>query len=275
MNPRTLLALICFSLLAPSLFGQAYAPAASTNTTTPAPIPEEARKHFVMGTTLFKDAKTADDFLQVTNEFKQATDLAPQWSEARYNLALAREAAGDYSGAIDDLKIYQQFKLSDAEARTVQDKIYTLEAKQLKKVSSDAAKAATDSANASAAADAKKNDFIKSIQGNWGNGNPSFPINISISPPENGNTNVAFSASGQNLAVSNIIVTESTLQFTVDMVQSGDPETLYHYNLSLNSNGRLAGSLTESLTESGKAMIRQAGYTPAGDSTQDCFFSRQ
>lgn len=96
-------------------------------------IPEEARKHFVMGAALFKDAKTAEDYAQVTAEFKQATDLAPQWPEARYNLALTKEAAGDYAGAMDDLKLYQKFKLSDAEARTVQDKIYVLEAKGVKK----------------------------------------------------------------------------------------------------------------------------------------------
>ena len=83
-----------------------------------------------MGTTLFKDAKTLDDYSQVVSEFKQAADLAPQWPEARYNLALAKEAAGDYSGAEADLKAYQQFKLSADEARTVQDKIYALEAKQ-------------------------------------------------------------------------------------------------------------------------------------------------
>jgi hypothetical protein len=101
--------------------------------TTPPPVPEEARKHFVMGTTLFKDAKTPDDYSQVEGEFKQATDLAPQWPEARYNLALAKEAAGDYSGAEADLKLYQQFKLSDDEARTVQDKIYAVEAKNSKR----------------------------------------------------------------------------------------------------------------------------------------------
>jgi len=95
-------------------------------------VSEEARKHFVMGATLFKDAKTPNDYSQVVSEFKQATDLAPQWPDARYNLALAKDAAGDYSGAMDDLKLYQQFKLSDREARTAQDKIYALEAKQKK-----------------------------------------------------------------------------------------------------------------------------------------------
>jgi hypothetical protein len=57
-----------------------------------------------MGTTLFKDAKSPDDYAQVENEFKQAADL----------------------------KLYQQFKLSEADARTAQDKIYEVEAKQAK-----------------------------------------------------------------------------------------------------------------------------------------------
>lgn len=146
MKTLTYLALICVSLFTPSLFAQTKTSAGTTNVVTaPPPISEEARKHFVMGTTLFKDAKTADDFSQVVSEFKQAADLAPQWPDARYNLALAKEAAGDYSGAMADLKLYQQFKLSDAEARTVQDKLYALEAKSRraaqKNVSDDEAKA--------------------------------------------------------------------------------------------------------------------------------------
>ena len=128
------LALICLSLLTPTLFGQ------NNTMATPPPVPEEARKHFVMGTALFKDAKTPDDYAQVVGEFKQAADLAPQWPDARYNLALAKEAAGDYSGGMADLKLYQQFKLSDDEARTVQDKIYVLEAKQEKAVKEQADK---------------------------------------------------------------------------------------------------------------------------------------
>jgi tetratricopeptide (TPR) repeat protein len=127
-------------------------PVVTTNVVTTTPlIPEEARKHFVMGTTLFKDAKTADDFLQVESEFKQAADLAPQWPEARSNLALAREAADDYSGAMDDWKLYQSFKLSDTEARTVQDKIYSLEARQQVK-EADEKKAAEEKAKTEAEA---------------------------------------------------------------------------------------------------------------------------
>jgi tetratricopeptide (TPR) repeat protein len=95
-------------------------------------IPEEGRRHFVRGTALFRDANSPDDFNQVLDEFKQATDLAPWWPEARYNWALAYEAAGDYAEAIDHLNLYLLFKLPEAEARAVQDKIYVLEAKQEK-----------------------------------------------------------------------------------------------------------------------------------------------
>jgi hypothetical protein len=165
MKLRLLLTLISFSLFVPSLFCQAAASAGSTKVATPPSVPEEARRHFIMGTTLFKDARNAGDFSRVTSEFKQATDLAPQWPEARYHLALAREAAGDYSGAMDDLKLYQQFKLSDAEARTVQDKIYVLEAKQ-----EEAGEKQADEQKAAAAKEQKKQEYqdkIGFLAGQW------------------------------------------------------------------------------------------------------------
>ena len=105
-------------------------PRAQATPASAAPIPEEARSHFVMGETIFKEAKSPENFSQAAAEFTEATQLAPQWPDARYNLALAKEAAGDYAGAIADLKIYQQFNLPDADARSAQDKIYEIEAKQ-------------------------------------------------------------------------------------------------------------------------------------------------
>jgi tetratricopeptide (TPR) repeat protein len=132
----------------------------AAQTKNPATIPEEARRHFVIGTTLFTSAKSADDFSSCESEFKQAVDLAPQWPDARYNLALAREAAGDYAGAMADLKLYLQFQLPDAEARKAQDKIYVLEAKQQKKVT-DAQAAKVD---ATARAEEAKYSWLK---GEW------------------------------------------------------------------------------------------------------------
>jgi len=98
------------------------------------PIPEEARRHFVGGTVLFKDAKSLDDFKQVVDEFKQAAHLAPWWPDALYNLSLALEAAGDYNNAILNLKLYLSFNLPNADARAAQDKIYAIEARQAKAV---------------------------------------------------------------------------------------------------------------------------------------------
>lgn len=94
------------------------------------PIPEEARKHFVMGQTLFKDAKDTNAFSMAEQEFVQAARLAPWWPEARYNLAVARQAEGDYANAIVTLRLYQHFKLPETEFQAVQDKIYALEAKE-------------------------------------------------------------------------------------------------------------------------------------------------
>ena len=151
MKAYLLSVLVLFCVATPSLFSQTGVSADKPGVATmQPPVPEEARKHFVMGATLFKDAKTHDDFLQVAGEFKLAADLAPQWPEARYNLALAREAAGDYAGAMNELKLYQQFKLSDIETRTIQDKIYALEARQQKTVSDAAAKSAAEVARAKA-----------------------------------------------------------------------------------------------------------------------------
>jgi len=96
----------------------------------PPPILEEAREHFVMGQTFFKEAKSPADSAQAAAEFLQAARLAPWWPEARYNTALAYEAAGDYTNAITNLKVYQLFKLHDVEVRVTQDKIYALKARQ-------------------------------------------------------------------------------------------------------------------------------------------------
>jgi tetratricopeptide (TPR) repeat protein len=166
MKITTLLLMIFAASFTPSLFAQTKPTAEATgHVAILAQIPEEARKHFVMGTTLFKDAKTAEDLSQVESEFKKAADLAPQWPEARYNLALAREAAGDYSGAMADLKLYQQFKLSDSETRTVQDKIYALEAK-----AGAAAKKQAEVQEAATLEDQKKRSYqdqIGFLAGTW------------------------------------------------------------------------------------------------------------
>ena len=137
----------------------------------PPAVPEEARKYFVMGTTLMNESRSADDAALAAGKFKQAAELAPQWLAARRCLADAREAAGDYAGAIADLKIYQQFKLPEDETRKIQDKIYVLEAKQ-EKAAKDKEQSAMNAAQqvraAQEAAAEKTNpedDFFKKLDG--------------------------------------------------------------------------------------------------------------
>jgi tetratricopeptide (TPR) repeat protein len=155
MKNYTFLALICFSLLTPSLFGQTNATGSGeqlqqltaqlqnspgdqelrekiinmAKTVAPAPaLPEEAERRMARGVAAFKEAKSVSDYKDAVVEFEKATLVAPWYADAYYNLALADEAIGDHKAAIATLHLYQLFKLSEAETRTAQEKIYAIEA---------------------------------------------------------------------------------------------------------------------------------------------------
>jgi len=142
-------------------------------------VPEEARRPFVMGATVLKKANDKVGAAKAAEYFTEALKTAPWFAEAYYNRALAREIAGQFTQAMEDLKLYLAFSLSDAERREAQDKIYSLEADaQLaaaKQAEDQKAAAAKEQAAARAAAaeeDRKKN----SIEGYWfWTGNDNFP----------------------------------------------------------------------------------------------------
>jgi hypothetical protein len=245
MKTFVLYAFVGFILIAPPLFAQTKTSGDITkSTTTPAPIPEEARKHFVIGTTLFKDAKTAADFSLVENEFKQAADLAPQWPDPRYNLALAREAAEDYSGAIADLKIYHEFKLPDAEARTVQDKIYVLEARQQKRTTDATAKAAADAAQAKAQEQrflgkwyAENGQFLEIL----GSSSARISNGFDVTQSGGGGLSITGSSSLQSFRVSGrdvifTITEEDEWSMKGKVIRYGRNEN--YYRLSISEDGR-------------------------------------
>src|SRR3990172_1141519 len=72
----------------------------------PAPaIPEEAREPFVMGATVLKKASDPAGASKAVDLFTQALNIAPWFAEAYYNRAIARETAGQFDSAIDDLKL--------------------------------------------------------------------------------------------------------------------------------------------------------------------------
>jgi hypothetical protein len=64
--------------------------------TSPTPtVSEEARRHFVMGTTYMKEAKTPHDYYQAISVYKKALLIAPWFGDAYYNLGIASEASGN------------------------------------------------------------------------------------------------------------------------------------------------------------------------------------
>ena len=98
----------------------------------PAPaIPEEAREPFIMGATVFKKASDPAGASKADELFTQALNIAPWFADAYYNRAIAREAAGHFDSAINDLELFLTFKLTDAERREAQDKVYSLKAEAL------------------------------------------------------------------------------------------------------------------------------------------------
>jgi hypothetical protein len=209
------------------------------------PIPEEARKHFVMGHTIFEEAKNTNDFAQAASEFKEAIKQAPWLTNAWLYIGLVREAAGDYDKALNDLKRCQMFKLSDDEARKVQDEIYKIEAKQkmaAKEAQAVAQKQAEDArakAEADAAAarqmqieDAKRNSF----EGTWADSGGYQKIIISRNT--SGSYTVSEYISRSSYQDRNIRVNGRNIRF----IRDGEGVQL-DFDLTLSDNGeKLVGS---------------------------------
>jgi len=94
----------------------------------PPAIPEEAHRHAAKAAFYLKDVKTDEDFLRANTEFEQAARLAPWWAGIYFNYALAQQNAGDYKGAIHNLKLFLLAAPNDPAAGEVRNRIYTLEA---------------------------------------------------------------------------------------------------------------------------------------------------
>src|SRR5579863_2353015 len=116
MKIRTILALLCLSLLSGSLLGQTNAPASDqlqqltaklqqspgdqplrekiinlAKTMDPQPaLPEEATRRMARGFTAYKEAKSVSDYKDAVAEFEKATLAAPWYADAYYNLGQAR-----------------------------------------------------------------------------------------------------------------------------------------------------------------------------------------
>ena len=139
----------------------------------PAPsIPEEAREPFVMGATVLKRASGPAGASKAVDLFTQAISIAPWFADAYYNRAIAREAAGQFEPAIDDLKLYLGFKLTNAERREAQDKIYALKANAQLASATEAEEVKAVAAKVAA----ERERLRPSVEGRWTNGLIEFQV---------------------------------------------------------------------------------------------------
>lgn len=95
----------------------------------PLAIPEEARRQFVKGVTLQREARDTVALALAAHAYDQALLLAPWWADAYYNLGIVLEELGRFGKAIEALHLYLAAHPDAEDARAVKDKIYALEAK--------------------------------------------------------------------------------------------------------------------------------------------------
>jgi tetratricopeptide (TPR) repeat protein len=93
-------------------------------------IPEEARKHLSRGQAAVEIAKTNADFEEALSEFSKAVELAPEWSEAYYQLGVLQDKLERYDDAYSNLKRCLELDPNAGNTAQVQDLIYKIEFKR-------------------------------------------------------------------------------------------------------------------------------------------------
>jgi cell filamentation protein len=123
-------------------------------TIKPAPaIPEEAQRRMVRGAAAFKSATSAAGYQDAAKEFEQATQAAPWYGDAYFNLGVSQDKAGNYEAALRSLKFAQ---LTSPDSKEIKTLMYEVEFRQ-EKANSPEARAAKQKF--------KDDDLIKSLEG--------------------------------------------------------------------------------------------------------------
>lgn len=92
--------------------------------------PEDARRHMVRGMAAVEIAKSAADLLVAEDEFRMATEIAPQMSGAWFNLALVQTRLTRYDEAIASYRQYLALEPNAPDAEKVWDELIKLEFRQ-------------------------------------------------------------------------------------------------------------------------------------------------
>jgi hypothetical protein len=251
---------------------------AATMDTLPT-VPPEARRHLVMGQTIFKAATSTNDFQQAYWEFYQASTNAPWVANIWFNMALAAEAEGRYDLATNCLQVYQDFKLSDTDAQEAQDKIYEIQAKQQL-----AAKHAADEQQAAAdAIKAKQQSFVgKWFQVYSDHTDQNQFIEIIDSSSAQLSDGFGMSNNGQcaitgNASITDLQISGQNVKFTIKLIEDRNWTTGFHqswnendyYNLTISEDGtKLTGKYVPYITSNGQDLN-------PNQNSSDCKFSKR
>jgi tetratricopeptide (TPR) repeat protein len=239
------------------------------------PLPAEARRHFVMGQTIFSAAASTNDFQQAFTEFQLASTNAPWVAKIWFNMALAAEADGRYDLATNCLQVYQDFKLSDADAQEAQDKVYEIQAKE----DLVTKHAADEQAKLQEAAKAQQQSFV----GKWYLGDSDQFIEIIDSssaqssdrfgmPQNNGQC----STTG-NGSIADFQISGRNMKFTLKLVEDRNWSSGFHqswyenddYDLTISEDGtKLTGRYLPHITSNGQDL------NPSQNTT-DCKLSKR
>ncbi|GAB4301167.1 MAG: hypothetical protein Kow0096_21760 [Thiohalomonadaceae bacterium] len=92
--------------------------------------PEDARRHMVRGMAAVEMAKSPAELLVAEDEFRMATEIAPQMSSAWFNLALVQTRLARYGDAIASYRQYLALEPNAPDAAKVQDELIKLEFRQ-------------------------------------------------------------------------------------------------------------------------------------------------
>jgi tetratricopeptide (TPR) repeat protein len=91
------------------------------------PVPEGARRYVARGTAAAKAAQSPSDFELAVPEFEHATNIAPWWDVAYFNLALVQDKVDDFRGAVANYNFYLSIDPNADNAQTIRTHIYELE----------------------------------------------------------------------------------------------------------------------------------------------------
>lgn len=90
-------------------------------------VPEEARRYLARGIAAVQNAKNTEDFKLALPEFRNATNAAPWWPDAYFNLALVQERLGDIASAIANYRLYLVLAPNAKDAENIRTHTYQLE----------------------------------------------------------------------------------------------------------------------------------------------------